>query len=110
MAQKVQILLVDDLDGSEASDTVEFAFDGNSYEIDLSEANAAAMREAFAVYVAEARKIGARRGGRAKTRATRAGGTSDAGEVREWARANGYQVSDRGRVSAKVRTAYDAAH
>ncbi|MDQ3628090.1 MAG: Lsr2 family protein [Actinomycetota bacterium] len=110
MAQKVQILLVDDLDGSDASHTVEFALDGTSYEIDLSEANAAAMRDAFAVYVAEARKIGSRRGGRAKSRTTRSGGASDAAEVREWARANGYQVSDRGRVSAEVRAAYDAAH
>ncbi len=110
MAQKVQILLVDDLDGSDASQTVEFALDGTSYEIDLSDSNAATLRDALAVYVAEARKIGARRGGRGKARPARSGSGSDAAEVRDWARANGYKVSDRGRVSAEVRTAYDAAH
>lgn len=110
MAQKVQILLVDDLDGSEASQTVEFALDGTAYEIDLSDTNAAAMRDAVAVYVAEGRKLGARKAGRGRARGSRSGAVSDAAEVREWARANGHQVSDRGRVSAEIRKAYDAAH
>lgn len=113
MAQKVQILLVDDLDGSEASETVEFSLDGTSYEIDLSEKNAAALRDAFAVYIAEGRKVGgARRGGggtKSKPRGG-AGGGPAASEIREWARSNGLEVPERGRVSAEVRKAYDAAH
>ena len=103
MAQKVQILLVDDLDGGEATETVKFALDGTSYEIDLSENNAAALRDAFAVYIAEARKVG---GGR---RSSSTGGPA-ASEIREWARANGMEVPERGRVSAEVRKAYDLAH
>jgi len=114
VAQRVQILLVDDLDGGEASETVEFALDGTSYEIDLSEKNAAALRAAFAVYVAEARKVGnPRRGGSGsgKSRSrTGTGGGPAASEIREWARSNGMTVPERGRVSAEVRKAYDAAH
>jgi hypothetical protein len=113
VAQKVQILLVDDLDDSEASQTVEFSLEGTSYEIDLSEDNAAAMRDAFAPYVASARKVGnARRSGgssKGKSRGS-AGGGPAAAEIREWARANGLEVPERGRVSAEVRKAYDAAH
>ena len=58
MAQKVQVLLVDDIDGGEASETVSFALDGNSYEIDLSGKNATKLRDAFAKYVGAARKVG----------------------------------------------------
>lgn len=112
MAQKVQVLLVDDIDGGDADETVQFALDGVSYEIDLSTKNAAKMRDALAGYVAESRRVGARvgrrRGGRA--RAASANGGSSASEVREWARANGHQVSDRGRVPASVMDAFRAAH
>ena len=112
MAQKVQILLIDDIDGSEASRTVEFSFDGTSYEIDLSEKNVDALRDALAVYIAQARKVGSgRRGsGGAKTRARSTSGGPAASEIREWARANGMEVPERGRVSAEVRKAYEAAH
>lgn len=118
MAQKIHIVLEDDLDGSEATETVSFGLDGTSYEIDLNDQNAAALRESLATYVGHARKVsGARRGGGGGGR--RSGGSSSsangsggptAKEVREWARENGYEVPDRGRVSAEVREAYDAAH
>ncbi len=109
MAQKVNIVLVDDLDGSEATETVSFGLDGTTYEIDLNDANAAALREALAGYIGHGRKVGAapRRGRRPAAAA--AGGTS-AKEIRDWARANGHDVPDRGRVSAEVREAYDKAH
>ncbi len=114
MAQKVQILLVDDLDGGEASSTLEFGLDGVSYEIDLSERNAQALRDTLAPYVAEARKVGGRRRGgtgRSSGRGHSGGsGEPSAAQVREWARANGHDVPDRGRVSAEVREAYAAAH
>ncbi len=112
VAQKVQILLVDDLDGGEADQTVEFALDGTSYEIDLTDASAASLRDAFAQYIGAGRKVSGRRGGRGRARGARSGGGDgpSASDMREWARSNGYEVSDRGRVSAEVRKAYDAAH
>ena len=109
MAQKVHIVLVDDLDGSEATESVSFGLDGTSYEIDLNDANAAALRESLAGYIGHARKVGtAGRRGR-KSSAPSASGPS-AKEIRDWARANGHDVPDRGRVSAEVREAYDAAN
>ena len=108
MAQKVNIVLVDDLDGSEASQTVSFGLDGTTYEIDLGDKNAAALREALAGYIGHARKVGgAGRRGR-RTTVTALGPSSK--EIRDWARSNGYDVSDRGRVSSEIRDAFDAAH
>ena len=107
MAQKVNIVLVDDLDGSEASETVSFALDGTSYEIDLNDKNAKALRAALASYVGHARKAGGTRRGR-RSGSSNLGPSSK--EIRDWARSNGYEVSDRGRVSAEIRQAFDAAH
>ena len=109
MAQKVNIVLVDDLDGSEATETLSFGLDGTSYEIDLNDANAAKLREALSGYVGHARKVGAapRRGRKASPSSS--GGPS-AREIRDWARSNGHDVPARGRVSAEVREAYDRAH
>jgi hypothetical protein len=111
MAQKVNIVLVDDLDGSEATESVSFGLDGTSYEIDLNETNATQLRDALAPYVGHARKVGsaARRNGRRSSAAAASDGPS-ARDIRDWARENGYEVPDRGRVSAEVRSAYDAAH
>ncbi|MFT3873947.1 MAG: Lsr2 family protein [Nocardioides sp.] len=108
MAQKVNIVLIDDIDGDSAAETVSFGLDGTNYEIDLSDKNAAALREALAHYVGHARKTGSasRRGRRASV--TSLGPSSR--EIRDWARSNGYEVSDRGRVSAEIRKAFDAAH
>ncbi len=106
MAQRVHVVLEDDLDGSSADETVMFGLDGANYEVDLSAKNAAKLRESLAQYVAVGR--------RAQTRGRRAGrgraAGTNASEVREWARANGFEVSDRGRVPAEVKTAYEAAH
>jgi hypothetical protein len=108
MAQKVQVLLVDDIDEGKADETVQFGLDGVSYEIDLSSKNAAKLRDALAGYVGAARRVGSRTG-RRRGRA-RSAGNGSAREVREWARANGHKVSDRGRVPAEVIEAYRAAH
>jgi Lsr2 len=111
MAQKVQVILVDDVDGGEAEESVAFGLDGVSYEIDLSSANAARLRDSLSEWVGHARKVGARSSGR--SRAARSGsrsGRTDLGEVRAWARKHGYQVSDRGRVSAEVMGAYERAN
>jgi Lsr2 len=109
MAQRVQYLLVDDIDGAEAAETVSFSLDGVSYEIDLTVANAKKLRNDLAGWVGNARRSGGRKSSR------RAGGSGgqrrgDLSAVREWARKNGHQVSDRGRISAGILTAYDQAH
>lgn len=109
MAQKTQVILVDDIDGSAATQTVTFALDGVSYEIDLTDEHAAELRADLETWVGRARRSGGRR-----TARRRAGsGSSKASEtqaIREWARANGYEVSDRGRIASPIRKAYDAAH
>jgi hypothetical protein len=109
MAQKVSILLVDDIDGTEAEETVTFGLDGTTYEIDLNAKNAQALRDAMAEYVGYARKVtSARRSGTARKSAPAGGGTS-AAEIREWARSNGFEVPERGRIPGNVRDAFDAA-
>lgn len=107
MAQRVQILLEDDIDKSPAAETVGFGLDGVSYEIDLSASNAAKLREELAHWVGYARTTGGRR---TRRRGAAAGRRPNVSGVREWARANGHQVSDRGRVPASVQAAYDKAH
>ena len=109
MAQKVQVVLEDDLDGGTADETVVFGLDGTSYEIDLTKKNAAKLRDALAPWVAAGRRTGGSRGGARRGRG-RASRGSQAGDVRTWARSNGYQVSERGRISAEIQAAYTAAH
>ena len=114
MAQKVQVLLVCDLhdDEAEGSETVTFSLDGASYEIDVCDEHAGGLRDAFAPYVGAARRAG-RTGGTGRS-ARRSSGSARSSrgvsEVREWARKNGHQVSERGRISSVVQQAYDAAH
>jgi Lsr2 len=112
MAQKVQVILVDDLDGGPAEETVSFSLDGVAYEIDLSEANAAKLRDDFAPYVGNARKVGGRAAATRTTRSRgrRGGRDSRTSDIREWAKANGHQVSDRGRIPASVVDAYEKAN
>ncbi|MCX2970731.1 Lsr2 family protein [Streptomyces sp. TRM70308] len=111
MAQKVQVLLVDDLDGGEADETVTFALDGKTYEIDLNTANAEKLRESLAEFVKAGRRTGkASGGGRGKARASSSGGTQDTAKIRAWAKENGYSVNDRGRVPAEIREAYEKAN
>ncbi|MGR3936102.1 MULTISPECIES: Lsr2 family protein [Streptomyces] len=110
MAQKVQVLLVDDLDGGEADETVTFALDGKSYEIDLNTANADKLRDALEPFTKGGRRTGGRAsGGRGKARAA-SGGSQDTAKIRAWAKENGYEVNDRGRVPATVREAYEKAN
>ncbi|MGW1801037.1 histone-like nucleoid-structuring protein Lsr2 [Streptomyces sp. NPDC001984] len=110
MAQKVQVLLVDDLDGGEADETVTFALDGKTYEIDLTTANADKLRGLLEAYVKGGRRTGGRAaGGRAKTRVA-SGGSQDTAQIRAWAKENGFEVNDRGRVPATIREAYEKAN
>lgn len=114
MAQKVTVQLVDDVDGSVAESTVEFGLDGVNYTIDLSAENAAKLRDALAAYVASARRTGGRK--RVGARPGKAlGGAPSAADrernqaIREWAREQGMQVSDRGRIPSEIVEAYDKA-
>ncbi|MCC3766486.1 Lsr2 family protein [Streptomyces sp. UNOC14_S4] len=109
MAQQVQVLLVDDLNGKEADETVVFALDGKSYEIDLTTANADKLRGALADFVKSARKTGRTAGGRPK-QVRVASGSQDTAKIRAWAKKNGYSVNDRGRVPADIREAYEKAN
>jgi Lsr2 len=106
MAQRVNVILIDDIDGKDAAETVTFGLDGVNYEIDLSEAHAAELRNALSTYISAGRKVSGRR---RRGQRTAAGATS-ASDIRQWARENGWDVPDRGRVSAEVREAYAAAH
>ena len=114
MAQQTRVELIDDLDGATADETITFGLDGATYEIDLNEKNASALRDALAPYVGHARKVSSSRRGRSSSARSSSSTTSangaSASEVREWARANGYDVPDRGRIPSDVRSAYDAAH
>lgn len=112
MAQRVQIILEDDYDGSQADETVAFGLDGVEYEIDLSEKNAGDLRDALAPWLGHARKVGGRRkAGRVSGdgKSSAKGSESSTSDIRAWAQANGYEVSSRGRVSAEVREAYEKA-
>lgn len=111
MAQKVQVVLVDDIDGGTADETVSFALDGVSYEIDLNAENAARLRDSLAEWIGHARRVGGRtRSGSRRSGGARRTSPSESAAIREWARANGYQVNERGRIPAEVRNAYEAAH
>ena len=109
MAKTVSI--VDDIDGSTGAATVAFAVDGKRYEIDLSKKNRSAFDKALKPYV-DAGRVAPNSGGGRRSSTTRARKPSavDLGAIREWANANGHQVSDRGRVAASVVEAYNAAH
>jgi nucleoid-associated protein Lsr2 len=125
VAQKVVVTLVDDLDESEADETVEFGIDGSSFEIDLSDANAAKLRDSLADYIGHARRTAGRRrsNGRgaspapaAAPAARKGGGRASVDReqnqaIREWARKNTeYNVSERGRIPSEVSEAYHKAH
>ncbi|MGE9807354.1 MULTISPECIES: histone-like nucleoid-structuring protein Lsr2 [unclassified Janibacter] len=111
MAQRVQVVLEDDLDKSPADETVTFALDGVTYEIDLNAANAARLRDDFATWTGHARRVTGRRStGRRAAAGTSGDRKNELAAIREWARANGHQVSDRGRISAEIQDAYAAAN
>ena len=108
MASRTIVELSDDIDGKKADETVTFGLDGVSYEIDLSGKNADALRKVLAPYVTAGRRSGGRaRRGSPRRSATRS--SEETRAIREWAKASGYQVSERGRISAEILDAYNAA-
>lgn len=115
MAQKVTVELVDDLDGTASDDisTVTFALDGASYEIDLSADNADQLRDTLADFVTAARRTGGRikrAAGTPKSAARPAVDREQTKAIRNWARQNGFELADRGRIPGDVVAAFDQAH
>jgi hypothetical protein len=109
MAQKIQTLFIDDLDGGEAEGTVRFGLDGTDYEIDLSAAHAKALRKAAEKYIRVGRKVTqARRPSRGNSRRATNGYPSPT-DVREWAKSQGIEVKDRGRVPSELVVKFQAA-
>jgi hypothetical protein len=110
MAQRVNVVLVDDLDGGDAAETISFALDGVDYEIDLSEKHAGELRNALSLYIGHGRRRRKSPAGGSARAASAATAGPSASEIRAWARENGWEVPERGRVAAEVREAYAAAH
>lgn len=105
MAQRVNVLLVDDIDGSDAAETIPFGLDGTRYEIDLNSGHAQELREALEPFVKAARRV-SMLAGRPRNRKS-----DDARnkEIRDWAREKGLDVNDRGRIPAPIVAEYEAA-
>ena len=108
MAQSVQIILEDDLEGGPAEETVQFGLDGRQYEIDLSTANAEKLREALRPYAAAGRRAQSKPTRATGTRSS-SGGNPETAKIRAWAKENGHQISDRGRIHQSIKDAYYAA-
>ncbi|GAP54056.1 nucleoid-associated protein Lsr2 [Arthrobacter sp. Hiyo6] len=106
MATKTYIRLVDDLDASDANETISFALDGAEYEIDLNEPHANELREALSRFISVSRKLG----GRAKPARRTAIAGADTKAIRAWAIENGIPINTRGRIQADVIEKYAAAH
>ncbi len=109
MARKTEVKLIDDIDGNTADETVTFALDGMSYEIDLSTKHAESLRKAMATYVTHARRLG-----RSGVTARRQGGTSPARSdreqnraIREWAKKEGIELAERGRIPGDIVKQYE---
>ncbi|MEX5261506.1 Lsr2 family protein [Kocuria sp. CPCC 205263] len=104
----MRIIFEDNLEGGPAEETVQFGVDGRQYEIDLSTANAEKLREALRPFATAGRRA---QGKTARTTGARSstGGNPETAKIRAWANANGYEVSDRGRIHQSVKDAYYAA-
>ncbi|MCM2429340.1 histone-like nucleoid-structuring protein Lsr2 [Streptomyces sp. RKAG337] len=110
MAQKIVTIYTDDLTGKESSDagTHTFAVDGVAYEIDLGPDSYDKLLDALAPFIKAGHKVGRTRGASGPRKSGPV--NNDTADIRAWAKDNGYDVNDRGRVSATVRDAYEAAH
>jgi Lsr2 len=106
MAQRIQTLFIDDIDGGSADGTVRFGLDGTDYEIDLSGEHTDELRKALGKFIEHSRKVGA---ARRSPRGLRGAPAVDTAKVREWAKGNGYDIKDRGRVPADLVAKYQTA-
>ncbi|WP_299303354.1 Lsr2 family protein [uncultured Brachybacterium sp.] len=112
MARKIETLLIDDIDGTEATETFVFSYDGKAWEIDLNAENAASIRADLGKWQQHARRATSAPGGTVGFSKKRSSGRSpeQLNAIRSWARENGYEVSDRGRLAKNVEDAYNEAH
>ncbi len=111
MAKQTTVTLIDDMDGSEANEQVEFAVDGRSYEIDLSAANGGRLREMLAPFVSAARRSGGRRGSATVAPVSRPSTDREQNQaIREWAQLQGMKISERGRIPSNALEAYHQNH
>jgi hypothetical protein len=112
MAARTVVHLIDDVDGGKADETVSFAIDGVDYAIDLSHGNADGLRKVLAEFVQAGRRVGGRsaRGAAARTQVRPGGDRAQNQAIREWARRNGHQVSERGRIPAELIAQFQAAN
>ncbi|MUN56044.1 Lsr2 family protein [Kocuria koreensis] len=108
MARHVEVRLTDDLDGTEAAETVRFSLEGKNYEIDLSADNAAWLRSTLQPFIAVARRNTQRNAGKSGKRSPRR--NPETAKIRRWARDNGYTVANHGSINAEVKDAYYAAN
>ena len=104
--RKVQVILQDDIDGSEPAQTVNFALDGKAYEIDLTEEHAEELRDALAPWISAARPTSTTRNPKPRATSKR---STDTVDIRRWAKENDIPVSERGRISIDLRNRYEAA-
>jgi len=111
MAQRHIVQLIDDIDSSEAAETIVFGIDGVTYEIDLNAEHAAALRDALALYVAHARRSASRSGERSASRrgASPRVDREQIAAIREWARANGHTIGSKGRIPSHIVEAYNSS-
>jgi Lsr2 len=107
MAQRIQTLFIDDIDGGAADGTVRFGLDGTDYEIDLSGEHTDELRSALGKFIEHSRKVGGT--ARRSARGVRSAPAVDTAKVREWAKGNGYDIKDRGRVPAELVAKYQEA-
>lgn len=111
MAKQTTVTLVDDIDGTEADEQVEFAVDGRSYEIDLSSANVARLRDALGPFISAARRTSGRRSSGGAAAAARPSTDREQNQaIREWAQQQGMKISERGRIPSNVLEAYHQSH
>jgi hypothetical protein len=110
LAQRVQVQLVDDLNGEEAQETVRFGVDGTEYEIDLTTENAESLRSTLSEYVDKGRKASGRKRTPSASQAPSKSKREDTQQIRQWAQDNGHKVSSRGRITQSVVDAYNAAN
>jgi len=111
VAKQTTFTLIDDIDGSEAEEQVEFAVDGRSFEIDLSTANGTRLREVLAPFVSAARRTGGRRNSPSAAPVSRPGTDREQNQaIREWAQQQGMKISERGRIPSNVLEAYHQNH
>lgn len=110
MAKQTTVTLVDDLDGGNADEQLQFSLDGRDYEIDLSAANSAKLRDALAPYISAARRATGRRSAGSSAPSRPAADRARNQAIREWAQQQGMKISERGRIPSNVLEAYHASH